>query len=108
MPALGVLRGERCLCVSPSLPGEALALFEKRAGFDFSLLVPDLDYAMEGAAFYTDRYVRTPDGWRIRERRLTQPRSATTASRRFTATRSCSRPKGICGASGSTAAWRSG
>ena len=29
------------------------------------VLVPDLDYALEGAAFYSDRYVRTPDGWRI-------------------------------------------
>ncbi len=23
------------------------------------------DFALEGAAFYEDRYVRTPDGWRI-------------------------------------------
>ncbi len=29
------------------------------------VIVPDLHFVLEGAAFYTDRYVRTPDGWRI-------------------------------------------
>lgn len=29
------------------------------------VFVPDLDFALEGAAFYDDRYVRTPEGWRI-------------------------------------------
>ena len=29
------------------------------------VIVPDLDFVLEGAAFYTDRYARTPDGWRI-------------------------------------------
>ncbi len=29
------------------------------------VLVPELHYVLEGAAFYTDRYVRTPQGWRI-------------------------------------------
>ena len=29
------------------------------------VIVPELDFVLEGAAFYTDRYVRTPDGWRI-------------------------------------------
>lgn len=27
------------------------------------VFLPDLDFALEGAALYTDRYVRTPDGW---------------------------------------------
>jgi hypothetical protein len=29
------------------------------------VFVPAFDYALEGAAFYSDRYVRTPDGWKI-------------------------------------------
>ena len=29
------------------------------------VLVPEHDYALEGAAFYEDRYRRTPQGWRI-------------------------------------------
>jgi hypothetical protein len=29
------------------------------------VIVPEFDHVLEGAAFYTDRYVRTPDGWRI-------------------------------------------
>jgi len=29
------------------------------------VIVPEFDFVLEGAAFYTDRYVRTPDGWRI-------------------------------------------
>lgn len=29
------------------------------------VLVPAFDYALEGAAFYDDRYIRTSDGWRI-------------------------------------------
>ena len=29
------------------------------------VLVPDFRFVLEGAAFYDDRYVRTPDGWRI-------------------------------------------
>ncbi len=29
------------------------------------VLVPALDYYLEGAAFYADRYARTSDGWRI-------------------------------------------
>jgi hypothetical protein len=29
------------------------------------IIVPDLDLVLEGAAFYTDRYVRTTNGWRI-------------------------------------------
>ena len=29
------------------------------------VIVPELDFALEGAAFYTDRYVRTGAGWRI-------------------------------------------
>lgn len=29
------------------------------------VIVPELDFVLEGAAFYTDRYVRTTDGWRI-------------------------------------------
>jgi hypothetical protein len=29
------------------------------------VIVPAFDYVLEGAAFYTDRYVRTPHGWRI-------------------------------------------
>ena len=29
------------------------------------VIVPELDFVLEGAAFYNDRYVRTPDGWRI-------------------------------------------
>ncbi len=29
------------------------------------VIVPELHFVLEGAAFYTDRYVRTPDGWRI-------------------------------------------
>ena len=27
--------------------------------------MPAFDYALEGAAFYEDRYARTPEGWRI-------------------------------------------
>lgn len=30
------------------------------------VLVPELALVLQGAAFYTDRYARTPDGWRIR------------------------------------------
>ena len=30
------------------------------------VVVEAFRYALEGAAFYEDRYVRTPDGWRIR------------------------------------------
>ena len=29
------------------------------------VIVPEMDFVLEGAAFYTDRYVRTADGWRI-------------------------------------------
>ncbi len=29
------------------------------------VIAPDFDFVLEGAAFYNDRYVRTPDGWRI-------------------------------------------
>ena len=29
------------------------------------VIVPDLDFVLEGAAFYEDTYTRTPDGWRI-------------------------------------------
>jgi hypothetical protein len=29
------------------------------------VIVPELDFVLEGAAFYTDRYVRTTGGWRI-------------------------------------------
>jgi hypothetical protein len=29
------------------------------------VIVPEFDFVLEGAAFYTDRYLRTPDGWRI-------------------------------------------
>ena len=29
------------------------------------VIVPEFDFVLEGAAFYTDRYVRTPAGWRI-------------------------------------------
>lgn len=29
------------------------------------VVVPDLDFVLEGAAFYEDRYVRTPEGWRV-------------------------------------------
>jgi hypothetical protein len=29
------------------------------------VIVPAFDFVLEGAAFYTDRYVRTPAGWRI-------------------------------------------
>ncbi len=31
-----------------------------------TVLVPAFDFGLEGAAFYEDTYVRTPDGWRIR------------------------------------------
>lgn len=31
-----------------------------------TVLAPELGFALEGAAFYEDRYVRTPEGWRIR------------------------------------------
>lgn len=30
-----------------------------------TVLAPELAFVLEGAAFYTDRYVRTADGWRI-------------------------------------------
>ena len=29
------------------------------------VIVPDAGFVLEGAAFYDDRYVRTPEGWRI-------------------------------------------
>lgn len=29
------------------------------------VIVPDFDFVLEGAAFYDDRYVRTPEGWRV-------------------------------------------
>ena len=29
------------------------------------VIVPDFKFMLEGAAIYTDRYVRTPDGWRV-------------------------------------------
>ena len=29
------------------------------------VIVPAFQFMLEGAAFYDDRYVRTPDGWRI-------------------------------------------
>lgn len=29
------------------------------------VIVPDHSFVLEGAAFHTDRYVRTPGGWRI-------------------------------------------
>ncbi len=30
------------------------------------VMVPEFEYLLEGAAFYSDVYVRTPDGWRIK------------------------------------------
>lgn len=30
-----------------------------------TVLIPELDFGLEGAAFYSDGYVRTPEGWRI-------------------------------------------
>lgn len=29
------------------------------------VIVPDFDFVLEGAAFYTDTYRRTPQGWRV-------------------------------------------
>lgn len=29
------------------------------------VIAPEFRFVLEGAAFYEDRYVRTPDGWRI-------------------------------------------
>lgn len=29
------------------------------------VIVPAFSFMLEGAAFYDDRYVRTPDGWRV-------------------------------------------
>ena len=29
------------------------------------VIVPAFQFMLEGAAFYSDRYVRTPDGWRV-------------------------------------------
>lgn len=29
------------------------------------VIVPDLQFALEGAAIYEDRYLRTPEGWRV-------------------------------------------
>ncbi len=29
------------------------------------VIVPAFSFMLEGAAFYEDRYVRTPDGWRV-------------------------------------------
>jgi hypothetical protein len=29
------------------------------------VIVPAFRFMLEGAAFYDDRYVRTPDGWRV-------------------------------------------
>ncbi len=29
------------------------------------VVVPEMDFVLEGAAFYEDRYVRTPDGWKV-------------------------------------------
>lgn len=29
------------------------------------VIVPAFDFMLEGAAFYEDRYARTPDGWRV-------------------------------------------
>lgn len=29
------------------------------------VIVPAFSFLLEGAAFYDDRYVRTPDGWRV-------------------------------------------
>jgi hypothetical protein len=29
------------------------------------VIVPEAKYVLEGAAFYSDRYLRTEDGWRI-------------------------------------------
>ena len=29
------------------------------------VIVPALQFMLEGAAFYEDRYARTPDGWRV-------------------------------------------
>ena len=29
------------------------------------VIVPAFQFMLEGAAFYEDRYVRTPDGWRV-------------------------------------------
>jgi len=31
-----------------------------------TVLAPELSFALQGAAFYEDRYIRTADGWRIR------------------------------------------
>lgn len=29
------------------------------------VIVPDFEFVLEGAAFYSDRYVRTAEGWRV-------------------------------------------
>ena len=29
------------------------------------VIVPAFSFMLEGAAFYSDRYTRTPDGWRV-------------------------------------------
>ena len=29
------------------------------------MIVAELDFVLEGAAFFTDRYLRTDEGWRI-------------------------------------------
>ena len=38
---------------------------EGRWYLEDKVIVPEFDFVLEGAAFYTDRCVRTPDGWRI-------------------------------------------
>ena len=38
---------------------------EGRWYLEDKVIVEKFDYVLEGAAFYTDRLVRTPDGWRI-------------------------------------------
>ena len=38
---------------------------EGRWYLEDKVIVPDFDFVLEGAAFYTDRYVRTSEGWRI-------------------------------------------
>ena len=38
---------------------------EGRWYLEDKVIVPAFDFVLEGAAFYTDRYARTPDGWRI-------------------------------------------
>ena len=52
------------------------------------VIVPAFGFMLEGAAFYADRYVRTPEGWRVAHtgyrahlRGQLQPRAGTSARR---------------------------